>query len=184
MLPADTEKTMATQAITALPIWQQMVEGRWYQTQAKPLRRWRDVVKAQCLALHSCRDPAQRQALLASLLPQCPGLDPGTGFFCDYGINIVSHAGVKIAPHVSLLDAAPIVLEAGVVLGEGVVLATVNHHPDPQRRQAGWQQARPIHIGAGAVLEPGVVVLGGSVVAAHSHIAAGQVVVPDRAAHR
>ena len=79
---------------------------------------------------------------------------------------VLAHAGVEIGP--------------GAVLGDDVVLVDFAHrHDDPEtpvRHQA--LDARPIRIGAGAVIGHRAVIEAGTVVAPGARIAEATVVVP------
>ncbi|MBD3585147.1 sugar O-acetyltransferase [Salinimonas sp. HHU 13199] len=150
-------------SITTTPLWQDMVKGRWYQTNAKPLRRARQSAKAMCVAFNSCPDSQQRAALLRTLLPNADAII-SPSFFCDYGMNIFADDTVRIDKNVVILDAAPVTIGTSVVIGQGCVIATLQHHNDPTQRLRGMQQAFPICIGNNARLGQNVTLLPGAIV--------------------
>lgn len=155
-----------------------MQSGRWYQTNAKPLKRARTHAKALCRLINT--DTQNRLEFLDTLLPNVSDTSIGAAFYCDYGVNIHSEGIVKIGDNVVLLDAAPIHIGDNVVLGDHVTITTVNHHPDNDKRLEGWQQAKPITIGNDVIIEDDVVILPGAKVASGLIIPANSVVTPSK----
>ncbi|QPG04794.1 sugar O-acetyltransferase [Salinimonas marina] len=165
-----------SQALYSSQIWQQMVSGRPYQTQAKPLKRARKLAKHRCHKLNQEANKAERQLLIQQLLPHVTEVTLGSGFYCDYGVNIVAAPQLHIGHHVVMLDAAPITFGAKVTIADGVVLASVYHATDSLRRRAGWQHSQPVFIGDNVVIGPGATILPGACIESDTVIAAGQVV--------
>lgn len=159
---------MHSDIITA-PIWRDMTGGRWYQTNAKPLRRARQSAKTICSAFNACADSRQRAALMSTLLPNAQAI-VSPPFYCDYGINIFASDTVRIENNVVILDAAPVTIGNSVVIGQGSVLATLHHHSNSQERLRGMQQAWPISIGANVTLGRNVTVLPGAVIPDNTHV--------------
>lgn len=164
-----------TAKLQASQIWQQMLSGRWYQTHAKPLRRARQHAKAQCDTLNTALTEQQRLAVAAQLMPLIQLNAIGAGFYCDYGLNITSGEGLSVGRNVVMLDAAKIICGHHVTIHDGAVIATVNHATDPQRRQAGWQQAVGIVIGDNVTIESGATVLPGAIIPSNTRLPAHSV---------
>ncbi len=166
-----------SQSLYTSQIWQQMVSGRPYQTQAKPLKRARQRAKRWCDKLNNAADHTERQLVLQQLLPHAQHASLGRGFYCDYGVNIVAGPELQVGNHVVMLDAAPITLGASVKIADGVVIASVQHATDSLQRRAGWQYTRPIFIGADVTIGQGATILPGARIESGAVIAAGQVVI-------
>ena len=100
-------------------------------------------------------------------------------FRCDYGYNI--HVGTHFYANVGcvLLDVCPIEFGDHCLLGPGVHVYTATHALDPAVRRNGLEYGKPVTvgddvwIGGRAVLNPGVTVGDGSM------IASGAVVTED-----
>lgn len=166
-------------SITTTPLWQDMVKGRWYQTNAKPLRRARQSAKAVCVAFNSCPDSEQRAALLHTLLPHATAII-SPPFFCDYGMNIFASDTVRIDKNVVILDAAPVTIGESVEIGQGCVIATLQHHNEPTQRLQGMQQAKPVNIGNNVILGQYVTLLPGAEVPDNAVVPDYHVVSPVR----
>ena len=63
------------------------------------------------------------------------------------------------------------------MIGHGVVLATLNHDMDPEKRQ--MLHPAPIHIGKGVWIGANATVCSGVTIGDHAVVAAGAVVVKD-----
>lgn len=91
-------------------------------------------------------------------------------FYTDCGKNITIGKRVFLNMGCKFQDQGGIVIEDNVLIGHNVVLATLNHDPDPEKRQD--MIPRPIRIeknvwiGSNAVILPGVTVGEGAIVAA------------------
>lgn len=155
-------------------VWQNMLSGRWYLTQAKPLRKARNYAKTLCCALFN--QGVLNPDIAQKLLPNAPVSQLGQGFYCDYGINISAGHNFSLGDRVVLLDGGLITFGDNVQVGDGVTVTTVTHHNDPSKRIQGWQQALPVVIGDDVILSQGVVVLPGAVVPAGCTVPEGAVV--------
>ena len=98
-------------------------------------------------------------------------------FYSEFGRNIKVGRNVFINSGCRLQDHGGIYIGSGTLIGHNVVMATLNHDMDPEKRSDMYPT--PIHIGenvwigANATLVPGVTVGDGAV------IAAGAVVTKD-----
>ena len=112
--------------------------------------------------------PEQLHSLLEKLfgreVPKSVGMFPP--FHTDCGKNTVLGERVFINMGCKFQDQGGITIDEGALIGHNVVLATLNHYLDPERR-AGMTHA-PIHvwIGANATVLAGVTIGDGAVVAA------------------
>lgn len=141
--------------------WQLMTAGQWYQTNSKVLAAFRRQVKLQ-LQQFNCANREHRQTLQQILLPNVHSAVIGSHFACDYGLQIVSDGNFTAGDFLTILDGAPVNIGGGTIIGEGVVIATVEHHKSPQKRLQGWQRATAISIGSRVVIGDGVTILPGS----------------------
>ena len=100
-------------------------------------------------------------------------------FACDYGYNITLGVDVFVNFNAVFLDCAPISVGDRTQIGPAVQLLAADHPLDPETRNAGLENARPISIGADAWLGGGTIVLPGHTIGAHSVVGAGSVVTKD-----
>ncbi|HJV09035.1 MAG TPA: sugar O-acetyltransferase, partial [Acidimicrobiales bacterium] len=100
-------------------------------------------------------------------------------FFCDYGYQI--RIGARCFANFGLvaLDVAAITIGDDVQFGPYVQLLTPTHPTDAGLRQAKWEAAEPITIGANVWLGGGVIVLPGVTIGEHTVVGAGSVVTRD-----
>ncbi|MCU4925738.1 sugar O-acetyltransferase [Halobacteria archaeon AArc-dxtr1] len=100
-------------------------------------------------------------------------------FRCDYGSNIRVGDGFYANVDCVILDVCPVEIGDRCLLGPGVHIYTATHPLDPDERAEGLEYGKPVSIGddvwigGRAVVNPGVTVGDGSV------IASGAVVVED-----
>ena len=91
-------------------------------------------------------------------------------FYTDFGKNITLGKNVFINAGCKFQDQGGIFIDDGALIGHGVVIATLNHDMDPEKRQA--LHPSPVHIGkkvwigANATITPGVSIGDNAVVAA------------------
>ncbi len=91
-------------------------------------------------------------------------------FYTDCGKNITIGKNVFINSGCKFQDQGGITIEDGVLIGHNVVLATLNHSMNPEKRAD--MQPAPIHIGknvwigSNATVLPGVTIGDGAVIAA------------------
>ena len=102
-----------------------------------------------------------------------------TPFQCDFGFNIHIGDSVLINYYCVFLDAAPITIGDNCFIGPMTGMYTVSHPFDPERRNEGFVNGKPITlkenvwVGGGCTFLPGVTV-GKNVI-----VAAGSVVTKD-----
>ena len=90
---------------------------------------------------------------LAELFSELTGKPVGEGFglfppfYTDFGKNITIGEDVFINAGCKFQDQGGITIDDGALIGHGVVLATLNHDMDPEKRQQ--LHPAPIHIGNG-----------------------------------
>lgn len=91
-------------------------------------------------------------------------------FYTDYGQNTVVGREVFINAGCHFQDQGGIAIGDGCQIGHNVVLATLNHQEDPQRRRetipAPIVIGKNVWIGANATVTPGVTIGDGAIVAA------------------
>ena len=101
-------------------------------------------------------------------VPEGFGLFPP--FYTDFGKNIVLGKNVFINAGCKFQDQGGIFIDDGALIGHGVVLATLNHDMDPEKRQqlhpAPIRIGKNVWIGANATVTKGVTIGDGAIVAA------------------
>ena len=113
---------------------------------------------------------------LAELFSRLIGKPVGEGFglfppfYTDFGKNITVGKNVFINSDCKFQDQGGIFIDDGALIGHGVVLATLNHDLDPEKRQqlhpAPIRIGKRVWIGANATVLPGVTIGDNAVVAA------------------
>ena len=124
-------------------------------------------------------EPEELQALFSELIGKQVderfGLFPP--FYTDFGKNITIGSNVFINAGCKFQDQGGIFIDEGALIGHGVVLATLNHDMDPEKRQ--MLHPAPIHIGKGVWIGANAPVCSGVTIGDHAVVAAGAVVVKD-----
>lgn len=100
-------------------------------------------------------------------------------FHCVYGGNILLGDHVFMNVGCVILDQGRVTFGSHVMLGPSVHIYTVEHHPDPQLRNAGMERAKPVVIGDDVWIGGSAIVLGGVTIGKGAIIAAGSVVTRD-----
>ena len=98
-------------------------------------------------------------------------------FYTDFGKNITIGDNVFINAGCKFQDQGGITIDDGALIGHGVVLATLNHDLDPQKRQQ--LHPAPIHIGKRVWIGANATVTQGVTIGDNSVVAAGAVVNSD-----
>jgi acetyltransferase-like isoleucine patch superfamily enzyme len=98
-------------------------------------------------------------------------------FHTDCGKNTIVGERVFINMGCKFQDQGGITIDEGALIGHNVVLATINHDLNPDRRQS--MSHAPIHIGKNVWIGANAVVLPGVTIGQHSVVAAGAVVTQD-----
>jgi maltose O-acetyltransferase len=124
--------------------------------------------------------PATREEILQRLLGEFgEGSEIMSPFQCDYGYQISIGARSFINFGAVILDSARVSIGDEVQIGPNVQLITPTHPLDPTERRTRFESASPIHIGDGAWLATGVIVLPGVTVGADAVVGAGSLVTKD-----
>ena len=108
-------------------------------------------------------------------------VDPSFGlfppFYTDFGKNITLGKQVFINAGCKFQDQGGIFIDDGALIGHGVVLATLDHDLEPEKRQQ--LHPAPIHIGKRVWVGANAVVCRGVTIGDDAVVAAGAVVVKD-----
>ena len=108
-------------------------------------------------------------------------IDPSFGlfppFYTDCGKNIKLGKNVFINSGCRFQDQGGITIDDGALIGHNAVLATLNHNPDPEKRNN--LLPAPIHIGKRVWLGANVTVLPGVTIGDNVTIGDGSVVTKD-----
>lgn len=159
------------------PVWQAMQEGAWYLAHAPELKVLREHASQWCWAINQPNQAEQaRKDAIKQLLPNVSQVEIGEHFASDFGSNIFCDGPLRIKNNVVILDHNKVNLGSHVVIEDGVVIATVTHPLEEQKRKAGWQQAHAIHIGNHVTLGANCSVLPGVTIPDNTHVPAGTVV--------
>lgn len=120
---------------------------------------------------------------LAELFSKLIGKPVGEGFglfppfYADFGKNITVGNDVFINSDCKFQDQGGIFIDDGALIGHGVVLATLNHDLDPEKRQQ--LHPAPIHIGKRVWIGANATVTQGVTIGDNAVVAAGAVVNRD-----
>ena len=127
----------------------------------------------------SYHEPEELRRLFSDLIgkpvDEAFGLFPP--FYTDFGKNINLGENVFINAGCKFQDQGGIFIDDGALIGHNVVLATLNHDMDPEKRQA--LHPAPIHIGKRVWIGANATVCAGVTIGDNSVVAAGAVVVKD-----
>lgn len=156
--------------------------GKWMHAGAADLpdvSRLLTVCADKCHELNHLRPSAgkEREALIRSILGSVGDrFVINSPFRCDFGFNI--HVGNNFIGNfnLSILDEAEVRIGNNVQIGPNCSIITITHALDPEQRNAGIMQARPVTIGDNVWLAANVVVLPGVEIGHGSVIGAGSVV--------
>lgn len=98
-------------------------------------------------------------------------------FYTDFGKNITVGNNVFINADCKFQDQGGIFIDDGALIGHGVVLATLNHDLDPEKRQQ--LHPAPIHIGKRVWIGANATITQGVTIGDNAVVAAGAVVNKD-----
>ncbi|MGI6204708.1 MAG: sugar O-acetyltransferase [Anaerovoracaceae bacterium] len=101
------------------------------------------------------------------------------GFRCDCGRNICVGDNFTSNYNVTILDIAPVTIGDNVMLAPGVVITTVGHPINAERRRAHMAKGDPVVIGDDVWVGANAIILPGVTVGSNVVIAAGAVVTHD-----
>ncbi len=144
------------------------------------MRRQSDISRKLQFELNcQYHSPEEIRELFSRIIGQ--PVDEGFGLFppfhTDFGRNIHIGKNVFINASCHFQDQGGIYIGDGCLIGHCVVLATLNHDPDPSKRQN--LQHKPIRIGKGVWIGANAVVTAGVTVGDNAIITAGAVVTKD-----
>lgn len=124
-------------------------------------------------------EPEELRELFSRLIGKT--VDEGFGlfppFYTDFGKNITIGRNVFINADCKFQDQGGITIGDGALIGHGVVLATLNHDMDPEKRQQ--LHPAPITIGKRVWIGANAVVTAGVTIGDNAVVAAGAVVTKD-----
>ena len=125
-------------------------------------------------------DEAAREPLIRTLFAQV-GCDPsvGTGFNCDFGLNIRVGDRFLTNYNVTILDIMPVTIGNDVMIGPGTLISTVNHPLSPKGRRQHLGIGKPVTIGNDVWIGGNVCILPGVNIGSNVVVAAGAVVTKD-----
>lgn len=118
---------------------------------------------------------ARFEELVGRSVPESMGLF--VPFTTDCGVNTHVGENVFINAGCRFQDQGGIYLEDGVLVGHNVVIATLNHDLDPEKRAN--LHPSPVHIGKNAWIGSNATILPGVTVGEGAVVAAGAVVTKD-----
>jgi len=122
----------------------------------------------------------RRRALLAELFGRLDGrIEIEPPFFCDYGSNIEAGDNLYMNFGCVVLDCAPVIFGANVMLGPAVQIYAATHPLEPELRRTGRELAAPVRIGDDVWIGGGAIICPGVSIGAGTTIAAGSVVIRD-----
>ena len=125
-------------------------------------------------------DPDIAAYLLAQVLGRVgEGVDIRPPLRVDYGYNISIGDGSWANYGLTVLDVAPVVIGADVLIGPNCSLYTAIHPTEPGPRRAKWESSAPITLEDNVWLGGSVVVCPGVTIGENSIIGAGAVVTRD-----
>lgn len=121
-----------------------------------------------------------RGPILAELLGACgAGTAIRAPFHVDYGINIFIGQDVFLNYGCVLLDVCPITIGDMTQIGPYVQILAADHPRDPEVRNAGLENGRPVTIGRNVWIGGGALILPGVTIGDDAVIGAGAVVTRD-----
>ena len=124
-------------------------------------------------------EPDELAELMSRLIGKPVGENFGLfpPFYTDFGKNITIGNNVFINAGCKFQDQGGIYIDEGALIGHGVVLATLNHDIDPEKRQQ--LHPAPIHIGKRVWIGANATVTAGVTIGDNAVVAAGAVVTKD-----
>ena len=124
-------------------------------------------------------EPDEMAELFSKLIGKPVGEDFGLfpPFYTDFGKNITIGNQVFINSDCKFQDQGGIFIDDGALIGHGVVLATLNHDLDPEKRQQ--LHPAPIHIGKRVWIGANATITQGVTIGDNAVVAAGAVVNKD-----
>ncbi len=162
----------------------EMLKGEWYNANFdEELIRERIFVKDLCLDFNNLKysDIEGRRKILSEILPNVDvtAVEIMSPFMVDYGYNIFLGAGTFFNHNIYLMDCAKIKFGKKCFIGPNCGFYTAIHPLDVEKRNAGFEIAKPISIGDNVWIGADVSILPGVKIGDNSVIGAGSVVTKD-----
>lgn len=150
--------------------WEVIEQMRFYSREAQKITMQINT------AVH---EPEELAELMSQLIGKPVGENFGMfpPFYTDFGKNIHIGDNVFINADCKFQDQGGIYVDDGALIGHGVVLATLNHDLDPEKRQQ--LHPAPIRIGKGVWIGANATVTAGVSIGDNAVVAAGAVVTKD-----
>jgi len=159
-----------------------MEAGEWYTCLDPDLDALRAAAQLATFE-HNTAPPDQRGDIgptLRKLLRHAgEGCRIEAPFHCAYGFNIALGSGAFLNAGCTILDTAPVHIGERVLIGPSVQIYCAEHHKDAEKRAAGLEIARPIHIGDDVWIGGGAIILSGVSIGNGAIVGAGAVVTRD-----
>ena len=157
---------------------QRMADGDFYVADAELAAQTKRAVRLLSLYEQAHpSDPDIARYLLSQVLGQVgENVDIRPPLRVDYGYNITIGDGSWVNYGLTVLDVAPVVIGADVLIGPNCSLYTAIHPTEPGPRRAKWESAAPITLKDNVWLGGSVVVCPGVSIGENSIIGAGAVV--------
>lgn len=170
--------------------WERMISGRLYNPSKEEIAKRHTKGMSLCDRFNKAPfGRRKKKKLLEKLIPSSVGqnLDVFAPFYCEYGENIRVGKNCFVNYNCTFLDVAPIILEDGVWLGAGVILATPMHPYLAEERMLqpfpdgmhDLEYAKPITLKKNCWICSGAIVSGGVTIGENCIVAAGAVVTKD-----
>ncbi len=161
-----------------------MLKGIWYNANFdEELLRERIFVKDLCLDLNNTKlsDVDKRRELLKKILPNVDveTVEILSPFVVDYGYNVFLGAGTFFNHNIYLMDCAEIRLGQKVFVGPNCGFYTAIHPFDVEKRNEGFEMAKPISIGNNVWIGADVSILPGVTIGDNCVIGAKSLVSKD-----
>ncbi len=167
------------------PLLQEIKTGKWVFGAASTHS---DIAHALTAAADKCHflntlPPSQRD-IRQKIIKEIVG-SIGTGFTihspfrCDLGFNI--HIGQNFMANFNLtiLDEAEVSIGDNVMIGPNCTIITITHALNPDQRNRGLMQAKPVSIGNNVWIASGVTILPGVTIGDNTVVGAGSIVAKD-----
>ena len=161
-----------------------MLKGIWYNANFdEELLRERIFVKDLCLDLNNTKlaDVDKRRELLKKILPNVDveAVEILSPFVVDYGYNVFLGEGTFFNHNIYLMDCAEIRFGKKVFVGPNCGFYTAIHPFDVEKRNEGFEMAKPIRIGNNVWIGADVSVLPGVTIGNNCIIGAKSLVSTD-----